>query len=900
LRDRPGAGAPDEPETALSRKTPPVRQEKPDIRTIAETPGALGVAANADEKADDWPPGTRAGRYMLLHRLGAGGAGTVYAAYDPELDRKVAIKLLSAVASGSLSASQGHVRLLREAQAMARLKHPNVMPVYDVGTIHQNDESSVFLAMELVEGGTLREWLKGTRSRAQILEVMAAAGRGLAAAHAAGLVHRDFKPDNVLVGSDGRVLVTDFGIVRASGTADSPAAVSLAPRDILATPLTQADAVVGTPGYMAPEQYRGLPVDARTDQFSFCVTLHEALTGKRPFAGKKFEDLMDATLSGRIVATPEQTEMPAWLRRIVLRGLETESGKRHESMDALLRALADDPAIRRRRVWAIAGGVALLTLTGAGVARLSTRNHDLCRGAERKLAGVWDDAMRGRVQDRFHQLGVSAAITSSVTTVLDRYAHAFVEQHTEACESTQLRGEQPEPVMALRMTCLDGRLKEMGALTTLLAGADRETAQTSVEATSSLSTLAACTDVAALMARVPAPSDPKVRKEIDRLHGRIAEARARLDLARNVEALAITDEVLTAAAPLNYSPLRAEALELKGYLLDEVGKPHESEATLAEAIDTGYEGHDDALVARAAISLAEVYAVSLARRTDGFRWNRLARAAVARMGGSDELEATRIRVEATLYLFEGKGKEAVGAAERALKLAEKVHGPDSLKVAVAHGVLGSANRVAGDYARARIEHQANYDGFLKLLGPDHPKLIVPLNNLGIVADSEEKEEEAAKYYHAAVELAERALGPNHPRLAVALANYSSALRGLHRYDEALAASRRALAIYDAKFGREYPDSHEPLLSIGLSLMALHQAGDAVAPLERGLSLVSKGESPQADIAEIQDALADALWISGRDRARARHLEEEALKIYRSLGDIGAENVKKTEAWLKNH
>jgi tetratricopeptide (TPR) repeat protein len=875
-----------------------VSSENPTVGEIPSARNTRGTEAAPD--SDELPAGTHAGRYMLLSRLGAGGGGQVYAAYDPQLDRKVAIKLLRTAATGSLSASQGETRLLREGQAMARLKHPNVLPVYDVGTIDQGESSSVFVAMELVEGGTLRQWLAAPRPRKQILQVLTAAGRGLAAAHAAGLVHRDFKPDNVLVDGEGRVFVTDFGIVRSAGSVDPVGAGRVPRNDLLATPLTQMDAVVGTPAYMAPEQYTGDPVDARTDQFSFCVTLYEALTGERPFRGKSFEAVMDATLSGTFTQAGRHGEVPAWLRRVVLRGLEVDPAKRHPSMEALLAALADDPAIKRRRMLAILGGAATLAIAGVGVTRLSAHNRQLCRGAERKLEGVWDDPVRARLRASFARAGIASQMVESVSAALDRYARGFVDGHTEACEATRLRAEQPEPVLALRMSCLDGRLKELGALTSMLAGADRETAQKSLDAVSSLSSLRDCSDVAALTARVPPPSDPEARKQVERLRGRIAEARALADLSRRAEALKMNGEVLAAAGPLRYEPLRAEALELQGYLLDEDGHSHDAVATLAEAIDVAYAGHDDALVARAATTLAEVYGATLAQRTDGHRWTRLARAAISRLGGSEELEAVRLRVEASLFLFEGKGTEAVASAERALKLAEKVYGEESLKAAHAHGVLGSANRVAGNYARARAHHLANLHILEKLLGPDHPRLMVPLNNLGIVADSENKEEEAARYYRAAVELAERTLGPKHHKLGIALSNYSSALYGLKRYEEALAAARRAVEIYDSQFGPDYADAEEALLHIGQALIQLHRPGEAIAPLERGLRVSTRGESGESDIAEVRDKLADALWESGRDRARARALKEQALVTYRKLGALGHDNEILVEAWLKKH
>ncbi|HEX8821716.1 MAG TPA: protein kinase, partial [Archangium sp.] len=239
--------------------------------------------------------GTAVGRYLVLEKLAAGGMGVVYAAYDPELDRRVALKLLRATALG-LDAEEGRQHLLREAQAMARVSHPNVVPVYDVGTFDQQ----VFLAMELVEAQTLRQWMQAApRTWRQVLALFLDAGQGLAAAHAAGVVHGDFKPENLLVGTDGRIRITDFGLAHTATPGED------------ATPVTG-----GTPAYMAPEQLAsGARANARTDQFSFCVSLYEALYGERPFAGSSVRDLSAEVLAGRVLAAPTGTRVPPWLRR---------------------------------------------------------------------------------------------------------------------------------------------------------------------------------------------------------------------------------------------------------------------------------------------------------------------------------------------------------------------------------------------------------------------------------------------------------------------------------------------------------------------------------------------------------------------------------------------------------
>ena len=303
--------------------------------------------------------GTAIERYLVTDRLGSGGMGVVYAAYDPELHRKVAIKLLHAEVAGLGDTSGARARLEREAQAMARVSHPNVISVFDVGEF----QHQVFVAMELVEGGSLRDWLgREPRSWRQVVDVFVLAGRGLAAAHAADLVHRDFKPDNVLVGADGRVRVTDFGLARA-GEADDPrpggpSARIRAPRSTgpLSTPLTQTGALMGTPAYMAPEQYGGAATDARTDQFSFCVALYEGLYGERPFGDLPFAELLEAVTGGRVRAAPAGARVPAWVRRALLRGLATRPEDRWPTMAALLHQLGRDPARRQRRIALAAAG----------------------------------------------------------------------------------------------------------------------------------------------------------------------------------------------------------------------------------------------------------------------------------------------------------------------------------------------------------------------------------------------------------------------------------------------------------------------------------------------------------------------------------------------------------------
>jgi len=310
--------------------------------------------------------GDRVNRYLVLSSLGAGGMGVVFSAYDPQLDRKVALKLLRA--NLGANAKEARTRLKREAQAIAQLNHPNVVGVYDVGPTNDGD---VYIAMEFVEGDTLTTWLKRwPRTWREILEVFHQAARGLMAAHSVGLLHRDFKPDNVLVGGDGRVRVTDFGLARSLFLDDSARGpVETKPRpdgSPLQVDITATGTVLGTPRYMPPEQLTGLSIDARADQFSFCVALYEALYGTHPLPGATSVSMLEH--DEKALPPPEGTKVPAFVGRAVLRGLEKDRSKRFPTLATLMQELTPPPQRSPVKFVAFAAvGALLVTLATAAV-----------------------------------------------------------------------------------------------------------------------------------------------------------------------------------------------------------------------------------------------------------------------------------------------------------------------------------------------------------------------------------------------------------------------------------------------------------------------------------------------------------------------------------------------------
>ena len=404
-------------------------------------------------------PGSQLGKYKLERVLGEGGMGVVWAAEDPDLERAVAIKVLKY----AQAAVQLRQRLLREARAMAKLKHPNVLTVYEVGTSGERD----YIAMELVDGQSLDVWFKHATADERWTAIMAA-GRGLAAAHAAGVVHRDFKPHNVLRSRDGRVLVTDFGLARGLvGDADSPAVgvvkglpdPAISPYDEtltpnvqgaaaksesgagIDTPLTQTGALIGTPAYMAPEQYVGTAPDPRTDQFAFCVTVWQALTGERPFKGQTLDEMRQSANAG---VAHIQAKMPGAIRGVLARGLDPDAKKRWPSLEELLDALEDArmKPVRRRRLAFAAFAMVMAVVLFVTMNRTSEHVQTSCDDPDR----VFDEASS------------PAKNLGPVSTAFDDYGKRWVESYRLACKLPKGR------TRTARINCLEGTRDDVSAL----------------------------------------------------------------------------------------------------------------------------------------------------------------------------------------------------------------------------------------------------------------------------------------------------------------------------------------------------------------------------------------------------------------------------------------------------
>jgi tetratricopeptide (TPR) repeat protein len=834
---------------------------------------------------------THVGRYQLLHHVASGGMGSVYAAYDPELDRRVALKLLH---RSSGSRDEWELRLLREAKAMARLAHPNVVTVHDVGTY----EGRVFLAMEFIEGGSLKQWLKaGRRSWQEIRGVFVEAARGLAAAHQVGLVHRDFKPDNVLLGAAGQVKVADFGLAR--GVGDSTGAPPMKPppappsspsspwsTDSLDATLTADGVVMGTTSYMAPEQILSQPADGRTDQFAFGVSLYEALYGVRPFPDKNPLGRLDA-IERRLLSDPHPDHgAPEWLGQVVRRMLRPLPSDRYGSMDEVLSELQRDQ--RRKKLGPRAAvGLGAVALLAVAVPAVALRNQSLCRGADKQLEGAWDDGARAKVRVAF---GADEETFQRTAAVLDRYARDWAAAREEACAATRIRRDQTEAVLALRTGCLDLRLKELHHLVALLGTADAALAGQAVDAALGLSSVRSCGDTAALTSAVPPPEDPTLRAAVEQRFGQLAEGTALRLAGRYREALGQAETVAGSAEAQKHAPLLAEARYLEGVVQERMGRSAETESALVAAMAAADAGRVDVLRARAA-SLLVFEAALGSRFQEGRRWAALAAAALKRTGGSPQYEAELSSNLGNLARGEGKLEEARDAFARAVKLLEYDLSPDRPAPLLARANLANAYVDLHQPEQAEPILEEVIAGVSRLRGDSHPTLVGPLTSLTRTRLQLKAPERALDSAERALGIARAAYGGQQLRVASCLEWKATVLQVLGRDAEALALYRESLEIKMKLLPAADPRLSFARDGIGQSLLTLGRAAEAVPELEAALAL--RGPLPE-DRADTELGLARALWALGKDRRRALELADRARADYMAAGR--KDRAEEVERW----
>jgi len=807
------------------------------------------------------------GRFTVLKRLGSGGMGVVYAAYDPDLDRKVALKVLR-TRVGQMRRETGRARLLREAQAMAKLSHPNVVAIYDVGTL----DDQVFLAMEFVRGMTLTKWMQAEkRAWRDVLAVFLQAGRGLAAAHRAGIIHRDFKPDNVLIDGEGRVRVVDFGLARADGGSGmfarpdtyADAIKSMSGSSMLDMRITRTGGMTGTPAYMAPEQYLGQPTDGRTDQFSFCVALFEGLYGLRPFIGERVAVVREAVLSGHIQDVPKDSDVPVWLRKILSHGLAVLPGDRYRGMDDLLARLSDDPRPPARRWLAIAGACGLAGLVALAARELGREAPAepspvlaLC-DADAALADTWNPARAQAVVAAFARSRVPAAesIARRVGGVLDAHVQRWREQLAATC--APIKDEAGRLAALPQLACLGRRLAGVQELSAALLRAEPRTVQLALHAAWALPAPGNC-------AGLTAPSGaPELRGGAsgslvgEDLRIVLERAAVRGSLGGSAGALAQVRQVADVARQTGDLPLLAEALHRQASLERASGDISAAERSLRAALAAAEQSHDDELQIASMTLLLAVLDERGHDEDAGTLWQRLA-TLLGDHRDDGRAESQALYAFGRMLLRRGRNAEAATQLALALRLGERSLGAGHpqvgallLDLATAQARLGAFEEAAAQLDRAaKLLHEA-------LPATDPALMRVYLTRAEAQRRRGRLDEAVADY-----ELAEGILATMPDEELGARADVQLGQAQVALAQERLAAAEagfsRALALRERLGGKSAEALVEPLIGLCATASAREHHGAALALCKRALETAER-QSNQTVVGPVEMAMARAMW-----------------------------------------
>ncbi|MCH9688846.1 MAG: serine/threonine-protein kinase [Deltaproteobacteria bacterium] len=863
--------------------------------------------------------------------------GEIWAGFDAALGRRVALKLLR-----RQRAKEG-LRLRREAQALARLSHPNVVRVHGI----EVDRGQMFIAMELVLGQTLRQW-QDTMPRPSwkaCVRAYIGAGRGLAAAHGAGLIHRDFKPSNCMIDGDGEVKVLDFGLVSWAGTDpadefdDGVTAETSGAGDTLSRSLTRTGAIIGTQAYMSPEALRGASFDDRSDQFSFCIALYEAVYGVRPAVSQTTEG-RDSPSTRVWIAPPKyRSAVPLRLRRILLRGLEVDAERRWPSMSALLHQLERTVAPRQLHTLVVSAAIAVF---GAG---LGTTHYleavNRCTGAAAQLEGVWDDTRRQAVRNAI--LGTNLAYAEDalirVQTKLDDYTTSWAAQYTDACAATAVRREQSEEDRNLRMVCLREGRRRAKATVDVLMEADRQVVLNSTSLVMELPELSRCDDVEDLRQhsqRISTVNDDQQSRETSILRAGLAAAKAERHAGRYSVALEKVEPVAKRAEALEGNPrIQAAALLERGRLLDDNGRRHEAEKDLTRAFALASEHDRDDLAFEAARRLSSVTGADPSRSAEALLWIQVA---MPLASGSPRKQAACLKARGTVLAGQGEYKLAEASYRRALQLVVPMREETSRDIAVYLNDLGNMLSSQGRHQEAQQLHQRALNIRESTLGPGHPNTAMSLNNLGIALEGLGDYQRAERHFRRALQIRERTLLSSDPHLAISVDSLAIVLYMQRRYEQAefyyrrslqlrreapdpaplgLATSlnnlgtvlsatghqhaaarhyEQALRLEEKILRSDHPAKAFPLMGLAESSLALRDFAGARDYAARAVAIWAAADVDPARLAEARFALARALWPQPEQRSRASELVEQARATYTRVG--ADDRLAEIEHWLE--
>lgn len=830
-----------------------------------ESPGlttAVMRASLSSRMFDTPAPAVSIDRFRVLRVVGQGAIGAVYEAYDPRLDRRLALKLVR----GGLP-EKAQALLLDEARTLAKVVDPNVVTLFDAGTV----EDRVYIAMEYVSGGALSEWLtQESRSVQEILGAFAQAGRGLAAAHRFGIVHRDFKPSNVMRTPDGVVKVGDFGLARALAvapieTTGEQSLSSSGSSDGLVT-----STVAGTPAYMAPEALDGT-IDPRSDQFSFCVALWEALFGERPAAG------IQAVAQGD--AAPERSSDRRVPRRVVAaiaRGLSVDPQRRWPSMQSLLAAFQPRRAVRG---WQ---GAAILLVGGVvGSSLVFEPAANPCSFADDGLAGAWDEDIRGRAGDAFEALDLpyAGATWVRVEASLDAYAASWSKTRQEACEVSLVRHERSPEAYDLASACLERHRGSLADLTAVLVEPDAAVAERAVAATGDLPSVDGCQEMEALRAGAP-PADPATREALAEVRRGLSKVGALLDFGRIEDAGSALEPLLARADELGEPRILAETWDLRGRLAEARGEFEAAADAYELSLEHAARGRHDRYAAGVWVNLVDVTAGALAQASDALSLAVAARVAVVRAEDDGKLLAVLEHAVGAAYMIGDDLPAAEAHHRKGLELQRKHDPDDALGLAVSLSRVGSV-LIAQRRAAESIEILSEVrDQFAEVLSANHPRVATAEATLARAFATAGKMEEAIKHYQRSVDISEAALGPEHPKTLTRLGMMGSLMGQVGRVAEGIEILERILPQYESR-----PDDPRLLVllnNLGGLYDAAGRAEDSLnAHAELREVLIEQGKRDSAIFAMNNNNLGLMQSDLGRYEAAEKNFRE-SIEVYEAV------------------
>lgn len=878
------------------------------------TDGRLDTRESSGVEGPKLSDGDQVGRYVVSHEIGAGGMGSVYLATDPELDRDVAIKVVKVLERRDRAAA--HARLLREAQSLAQLSHPSVVTVYDAATYGDEDDA-VYLAMEFVEGENLGAWARRVEPAwPECLARLIEAGEGLAAAHEAGIVHRDFKPSNVMLGADGRIRVLDFGLARETAKLGSEVGLGISASRSLDLEITGASRVIGTPAFMAPEQFLGQAQDARTDQFAFCVTAYRLLFGDAPFEGNDVQTLRRNVVRGMTPPTPQNSRVPRRLWRVLVRGMSLRPDDRYPDMGQLVAVLRSARSPGRASFVAVAGA-GVLVAAGAWVV---TRGENVvCDGGRVRADAVWDAQRSDEIRDAFlaTEQSYAAVAHERVVATLDTYVAGYVDARAVACETGRDAPQGDAKDLDAVVRCLDRHLGEAQALLEVFADADAKVVEQAPKSVLTLPSLVHCQSADRLDALAPTGRFPALEQDL-------ARAKALTRSGRISDALAEMDPLVEHAQGPNGAS--DPQFAVRTFLLDgetnlQLGDAERAKTAFSEARQRAAKLGNDDFELSALLGLSSVEAVLLADPVRALDHARHAEALLGRLGNppvasgrvnllrgtaimrggvdADEarqyleaaVEQTRDNPEAlqvqlaalhNLASFHGQRGRYVEAEERlseALALSVERLGPGHPTTAAYYSSRGATLSRLERFEESERDLQRALAIYRATMGTQTVQVAQALHSLGVNDVGAGDNAGALGHYREALRIKEQVLPPNHPTLAPTQNNIGDALNKLERYDEAIPYLDEAMRIWE--LSSQTDSLIYPLLGLCEAHVGREDLPAARSYVDRGLALLAD-EEPSSDPHDIGTFLALAARVladQGEPDERVRTLIQRARRAF---------------------